>query len=238
MTRRQSVTHPLPFPMAARRRGGQQEAHLVEWPIKAAISGKYTEQDCPRLRGRTPPAPGGLSVKTPRRCNDRGSAARWETGYKSNQESLSTSLSLRVSLGNWTVMDSCWTLIRRRERHHGAGGCFLRLPQEETQERLMSEDRDEDDDDAFWPNVRHPTADRGGGGGGCELLVQFTVGAPVLRGGTEHRSAWGESESVANGCPYSARSPRKKLTRTNSRWREEDDPDHRQPGRASTTVSR
>lgn len=64
------------------------------------------------------------------------------------------------------------------------------------------------------------------------------VGAPVLRGGTEHRSAWGESESVANGCPYSARSPRKKLTRTNSRWREEDDPDHRQPGRASTTVSR
>ncbi|XP_053295884.1 adenylate cyclase type 5 [Pleuronectes platessa] len=64
------------------------------------------------------------------------------------------------------------------------------------------------------------------------------VGAPRLRGGTEHRAAWGESESVANGCPYSARSPRKKLTRTNSRWREEDDPDHRQPGRASTTVSR
>ncbi|XP_026150544.1 adenylate cyclase type 5 isoform X2 [Mastacembelus armatus] len=64
------------------------------------------------------------------------------------------------------------------------------------------------------------------------------VGAPGMRGGTEHRSAWGESESVANGCPYSARSPRKKLTRTNSRWREEDDLDHRQPGRASTTVSR
>ncbi|XP_017276694.1 adenylate cyclase type 5 isoform X2 [Kryptolebias marmoratus] len=67
------------------------------------------------------------------------------------------------------------------------------------------------------------------------------VGAPGLRGGTEHRSAWGESDSVANGCPYSARSPRRKLTRTNSRWREEDDPDHRPappPGRASTTVSR
>uniref|UniRef100_A0A665WHN5 adenylate cyclase n=1 Tax=Echeneis naucrates TaxID=173247 RepID=A0A665WHN5_ECHNA len=64
------------------------------------------------------------------------------------------------------------------------------------------------------------------------------VGAPVLRGGTELRSAWGESESVANGCPYSARSPRKKLTRTNSRWRDEDDPDHRQPGRASAAVSR
>ncbi|KAM6955120.1 adenylate cyclase type 5 [Lycodopsis pacificus] len=64
------------------------------------------------------------------------------------------------------------------------------------------------------------------------------VGAPGLRGGTEHRSAWGESESVANGCPYSARSPRKKLTRTNSRWREEDDQEHRQPGRATTTVSR
>ncbi|KAK2840116.1 hypothetical protein Q5P01_013856, partial [Channa striata] len=64
------------------------------------------------------------------------------------------------------------------------------------------------------------------------------VGAPGLRGGTEHRSAWGESESVANGCPYSARSPRKKLTRINSRWRDEDDLDHRQLGRASTTVSR
>ncbi|KAM3607994.1 uncharacterized protein V6R79_017332 [Siganus canaliculatus] len=64
------------------------------------------------------------------------------------------------------------------------------------------------------------------------------VGAPGLRGGTETRSAWGESESVANGCPYSARSPRKKLTRTNSRWREEDDLEHRQSGRGSTTVSR
>uniref|UniRef100_A0A8C1LF63 adenylate cyclase n=1 Tax=Cyprinus carpio TaxID=7962 RepID=A0A8C1LF63_CYPCA len=30
------------------------------------------------------------------------------------------------------------------------------------------------------------------------------VGAPGLRGGTEHRSAWGESESVPNGCPYSS----------------------------------
>uniref|UniRef100_A0A8C5A6K5 Adenylate cyclase type 5 n=1 Tax=Gadus morhua TaxID=8049 RepID=A0A8C5A6K5_GADMO len=63
------------------------------------------------------------------------------------------------------------------------------------------------------------------------------VAAPGMRGGTEHRSAWGESEAVANGCPYSARSPRKKLSRSNSRWREEDDA-QRQPGRASTTVSR
>lgn len=43
---------------------------------------------------------------------------------------------------------------------------------------------------------------------------------------------------TANGCPYSSRSPRKKLTRTNSRRREEDDLDIRQPGRATTTVSR
>ncbi|XP_015256076.1 PREDICTED: adenylate cyclase type 5 isoform X1 [Cyprinodon variegatus] len=68
------------------------------------------------------------------------------------------------------------------------------------------------------------------------------VGAPGLRGGTEHRSAWVEADSVANGCPYSARSPRKKLTRTNSRWRQEEeaedvDPERRPPGRASTTVS-
>ncbi|XP_036401198.1 adenylate cyclase type 5 [Megalops cyprinoides] len=63
------------------------------------------------------------------------------------------------------------------------------------------------------------------------------VGALGPRGGTEHRSAWGESESVANGCPYSARSSSKKLARSNSRWREEDDFD-RPPGRATTTVSR
>lgn len=63
------------------------------------------------------------------------------------------------------------------------------------------------------------------------------VGAPGLRGGTEHRSAWGESQAVANGCPYSARSSSRKLARSNSRWREEDDFD-RQPGRATTTVSR
>ncbi|XP_065108062.1 adenylate cyclase type 5 isoform X2 [Paramisgurnus dabryanus] len=65
------------------------------------------------------------------------------------------------------------------------------------------------------------------------------AGAPGLRGGTEHRSAWGESESVANGCPYSSArsSSSKKLIRSNSRWREEDDLE-RQPGRATTTVSR
>lgn len=64
------------------------------------------------------------------------------------------------------------------------------------------------------------------------------VGASGLRGGTEIRSAWGESESVANGCAYFARSPRRKLARTSSRWRDEDDPEHRQPGRACATVSR
>ncbi|XP_010878028.1 adenylate cyclase type 5 isoform X2 [Esox lucius] len=66
------------------------------------------------------------------------------------------------------------------------------------------------------------------------------VGAPGLRGGTELKSAWGESEYIANGCPYSARSPSKKLARTNSRWREGDDDPDRQPGsgRATTTVSR
>ncbi|KAJ3592424.1 hypothetical protein NHX12_007551 [Muraenolepis orangiensis] len=66
------------------------------------------------------------------------------------------------------------------------------------------------------------------------------VAAPGMRGGTEHRSAWGESEAVAmNGCPYSARAEaRKELSRSSSRWREDDDSE-RQPGRAaSTTVSR
>ncbi|XP_052003824.1 adenylate cyclase type 5-like isoform X1 [Xyrauchen texanus] len=63
------------------------------------------------------------------------------------------------------------------------------------------------------------------------------AGAPGLRGGTEHRSAWGESESVANGCPYSTRSSSRKLIRSNSRWIEEDEFE-RPPGRATTTVSR
>lgn len=48
------------------------------------------------------------------------------------------------------------------------------------------------------------------------------VGAPVLRGGHEHRSAWAEVEALSNGCPYSARSNRK-LTRTSSRWRREEE---------------
>ncbi|XP_037343935.2 adenylate cyclase type 5 isoform X2 [Pungitius pungitius] len=65
------------------------------------------------------------------------------------------------------------------------------------------------------------------------------AGAPGPRGGTEHRSAWAESESVANGCPYPARSPREKPPRTSSRWREEDEQEPRRPGRtATTTVSR
>uniref|UniRef100_A0A8C7F5D6 Adenylate cyclase type 5 n=1 Tax=Oncorhynchus kisutch TaxID=8019 RepID=A0A8C7F5D6_ONCKI len=66
------------------------------------------------------------------------------------------------------------------------------------------------------------------------------VGAPGLRGGTELRSAWGESEYIANGCPYSARSPSKKLARSNSRWTEgDDDPDRQpRPGRTTTMVSR
>lgn len=46
------------------------------------------------------------------------------------------------------------------------------------------------------------------------------VGAPVLRVGHEHRSAW--AEALSNGCPYSARSNRK-LTRTSSRWRREEE---------------
>ncbi|XP_015213943.1 adenylate cyclase type 5 isoform X2 [Lepisosteus oculatus] len=62
------------------------------------------------------------------------------------------------------------------------------------------------------------------------------LGAPGPRGGTEHRSAWGESESRSNGYPYAAKSS-KKLTRSNSRWRDEDDLE-RQPGRTTTTVSR
>uniref|UniRef100_A0A8C8IGK2 Adenylate cyclase type 5 n=1 Tax=Oncorhynchus tshawytscha TaxID=74940 RepID=A0A8C8IGK2_ONCTS len=66
------------------------------------------------------------------------------------------------------------------------------------------------------------------------------VGAPGLRGGTELRSAWGESEYIANGCPYSARSPSKMLARSNSRWTEgDDDPDRQpRPGRTTTMVSR
>ncbi|TNN44307.1 Adenylate cyclase type 5 [Liparis tanakae] len=64
------------------------------------------------------------------------------------------------------------------------------------------------------------------------------AGAPGLGGGTEHRSAWGESKSASNGRAHETRSPRRRTTRTSSRWREEDDPEPRQPGRPTATVSR
>ncbi|XP_069472776.1 adenylate cyclase type 5 [Ambystoma mexicanum] len=43
------------------------------------------------------------------------------------------------------------------------------------------------------------------------------------RSGTEHRSAWGEAESRANGYNYSTRSSRRKNSRMMSRWRSEED---------------
>ncbi|KAM4626819.1 adenylate cyclase type 5 isoform 1-T1 [Discoglossus pictus] len=48
-------------------------------------------------------------------------------------------------------------------------------------------------------------------------------GAPVLRAGAEHKSAWGEAESRANGYPYSSRSSRKKTSRMMGLWRSEED---------------
>ncbi|XP_075465999.1 adenylate cyclase type 5 isoform X2 [Ascaphus truei] len=48
-------------------------------------------------------------------------------------------------------------------------------------------------------------------------------GAPVLRAGAEHRSAWGEAESRANGYPYSSRSSRKKTSWMMGLWRNEED---------------
>ncbi|XP_058888601.1 adenylate cyclase type 5-like isoform X1 [Acipenser ruthenus] len=61
--------------------------------------------------------------------------------------------------------------------------------------------------------------------------------APGPRGGTEHRSAWSDSHSRANGCPYSTKSAAKKTTRSSSRWRLEEDLEQ-QPGRTTSTVSR
>ncbi|MBN3278737.1 ADCY5 cyclase, partial [Polyodon spathula] len=60
--------------------------------------------------------------------------------------------------------------------------------------------------------------------------------APGPQGGTEHRSAWSDSQSRANGCPYSTESAAKK-TRSSSRWRGEEDLE-RHPGRPTSTVSR
>ncbi|XP_069080763.1 adenylate cyclase type 5 isoform X2 [Pleurodeles waltl] len=48
-------------------------------------------------------------------------------------------------------------------------------------------------------------------------------GASGARSGTEHRSAWGEAESRANGYNYSTRSSRRKNSRMMSRWRSEED---------------
>lgn len=65
-----------------------------------------------------------------------------------------------------------------------------------------------------------------------------TAAAPASRGGPEHRSAWGEADSRANGYPHapggSARSSTKKpgvavtpqqQQRLASRWRSDDDDD-------------
>ncbi|MBN3282432.1 ADCY5 cyclase, partial [Polyodon spathula] len=60
--------------------------------------------------------------------------------------------------------------------------------------------------------------------------------APGPQGGTEHRSAWSDSQSRANGCPYSTKSAAKK-TRSSNRWRGEEDLE-RHPGRTTSTVSR
>ncbi|XP_069588705.1 adenylate cyclase type 5 isoform X2 [Ranitomeya imitator] len=51
-------------------------------------------------------------------------------------------------------------------------------------------------------------------------------GATVVRSGAEHRSAWGEAENRANGCPYS----RKKTPRMMGLWRSEEDYEP-QPGK-------
>ncbi|KAL4618075.1 adenylate cyclase type 5-like [Arapaima gigas] len=49
--------------------------------------------------------------------------------------------------------------------------------------------------------------------------------SPPERGATEHRSAWGESEAVVNGCAHPARGLGKRLARSSSRWRHEEDMD-------------
>ncbi|KAM4697355.1 adenylate cyclase type 5 [Rhinophrynus dorsalis] len=59
-------------------------------------------------------------------------------------------------------------------------------------------------------------------------------GAPVLRAGAEHRSAWGEAESRVNGYPYSSRSSRKKTSRMMGLWRSDED---YEPQQANNTSS-
>eukprot|EP00079_Xenopus_tropicalis_P031924 XP_017945695.1 PREDICTED: adenylate cyclase type 5-like [Xenopus tropicalis] len=58
-------------------------------------------------------------------------------------------------------------------------------------------------------------------------------GVPVLRAGAEHRSAWGESESRANGFPYSSRSSRKKTSRMMGLWRSDEDYEPQQGNHSS-----
>ncbi len=145
MKARQSVTHPLPFPMEARRRGGPQEANLVEWPLKqqSAVNMLWCHApnryraDCPRLRERTL-APGRHFM----RCC-RGTAADSpcaECGCKSNQESLSGDLS---SDGQLLDIDSAQRLTinwpcGNAGLHHGPRSCFLWLPEEEEEEERLS----------------------------------------------------------------------------------------------------
>ncbi|XP_062861808.1 adenylate cyclase type 5 [Trichomycterus rosablanca] len=72
------------------------------------------------------------------------------------------------------------------------------------------------------------------------------IGAPSIRAASEHRSAWAEAESLSNGCPYPARFSSRKLTRTSSRWRRDEDDEEEEEveeridrtGRHNSTVAR
>uniref|UniRef100_A0A8C9WLA3 Adenylate cyclase type 5 n=1 Tax=Scleropages formosus TaxID=113540 RepID=A0A8C9WLA3_SCLFO len=64
------------------------------------------------------------------------------------------------------------------------------------------------------------------------------AGASGPRKGDEHRSAWGESEAVANGCAFPSQPLGTKLARSSSRWRDVDGDAEPERARASTVATR
>ena len=137
MTARQSVTHPLPFPMEARRRGGLQEAHLVEWPLKqqSAVNMLWCHApnrhraDCPRRRERTL-APGRRLAKRCRCTAPRIGCAR-TVNCGSEQESLSGDLSgdgQLLDIDSAQRLEINWPCGNTR-LNHGPGSCAVRLPE-------------------------------------------------------------------------------------------------------------
>lgn len=88
------------FPMEESRKGGPQEAHLVEWPLKQQSAVNMLWCHAPRADADRP----SLSTRPLAPVLLLRGALRTRRAADPKRESVT---------GMWTVMDSCWSLIAR-----------------------------------------------------------------------------------------------------------------------------